>query len=71
MELFQAYEKLKRAKGITEVLSILRELKHTYSAVEIQLIPSNDIYRLTAKLDKDGWFLPIGKGTYELLKEVI
>ena len=77
MELFQAYEKLKHAKGITEVLSILRELKATYTTVDIHLIPMNlkdplsDMYKLTVKLDKDGWFLPIGKGTYDILKEVL
>lgn len=78
MELMNAYELLKKSTNMTEVISILRDLKDTYkNAIVIRLIPINEkdplssIYKLSAKLDKDGWYLPIGEGTYDALKEVI
>lgn len=78
MELMNAYELLKKSTSMTEVISILKDLKDTYkNDIVIRLIPKNEkdplssIYMLSAKLDKDGWYLPIGEGTYDILKEVI
>lgn len=77
MELMEAFEILKKSTDMTEVISILRGLKDTYkNDIIIKLIPINEkdplssIYKLSAKLDKDGWYLPIGEGTYNILKEV-
>ena len=77
MELFQAYEMIKKSRDIAEVISILRCLKNKYPDIEIRLLPAdskdplNSTYNLAVKLGKDGWFLPTGRGVYDILKEVI
>lgn len=77
MELLQAYEMIRKSRDIAEVISILRALKITHPDVEIRLLPAdskdplNSTYRLTAKLGKDGWTLPTGRGVYDILKEVL
>jgi hypothetical protein len=78
MELMNAYELLKKSTNMTEVINILKDLKDTYkNDIVIRLIPINEkdplssIYMLSAKMGKDGWYLPIGEGTYDILKEVI
>ena len=78
MELMEAYELLKKAANVGEAITILKELKNTYKDdVDIRLLPAdtsdpfNCIYKLAAKVGKDGWFLPIGRGVYDILKEVI
>lgn len=78
MELMNAYELLKKSTSMTEIIEILRDLKDTYkNDIVIRLIPINEkdplssIYMLSAKLDKDVWYLPIGEGTYDILKEVV
>lgn len=77
MELMEAYELLKKATSIGEVITILRELKNTHNDVDIRILPIdskdplNSTYRITAKLGKDGWYLPTGRGVYDILKEVI
>lgn len=77
MELFQAYEMLRKATNVGEVITILKELKNTYDAIEIKLLPAdpsdplNSTYKLAAKVGKDGWFLPTGRGVYDILKEVL
>lgn len=77
MELLQAYELIRKSKDIAEVISIIRYLKNTYTDAEIKLLPLdpkdplNNMYKLTVKLGKDGWYLPIGPVAYDTLKEVI
>lgn len=78
MELMEAFELLKKSTNMTEVISILRALKNTYGDnVVITLLPKdksdplNSTYALSAKVDKDGWTLPTGRGVYDILKEVI
>lgn len=78
MELMEAYELLKKATNIEEVIIILRALKDTYKdTIDIRLIPANpsdplnSTYKLAAKVGKDGWYLPTGRGVYDILKEVI
>jgi Mor family transcriptional regulator len=73
-----AYELLKKSTSMTEVISILKDLKDIYkNDIVIRLIPINEkdplssIYMLSAKMGKDAWYLPIGEGTYDILKEVI
>ena len=77
MELMEAFELLKKSNYIGEVISILRSLKNTYGDnVVITLLPKdksdplNSTYALSAKIDKDGWTLPTGRGVYDILKEV-
>ena len=78
MELIQAYNILRVSTSISEVITVLKDLKDTYKdAIKISLIPYdpsdplNNMYELVANTDKAGWFLPIGEDTYNMLKEVI
>lgn len=77
MELIQAYNILRTSTNMSEVIDTLRSLKDTYKDnINIRLLPYdpsdplNSMYKIVAKTDKDGWYLPIGEGTYNILKEV-
>lgn len=77
MELIQAYNILRTSTSMTEVIETLRSLKDTYKDdIEIRILPKtpndplNSMYKIVAKTDKAGWYLPIGEGTYNILKEV-